>query len=249
MLPAVVAIGLGQFLRGGDLSSLLERYSALIVGPLFVVGSTVILRAPKLGTISHEVRKALRGVPGAPDLIERIVKYCSVLRVEGPNAVQAQIGKESYPTLATGLTLIVSNISPEAIRPMMERTCAEKDRHSGSGAEVLETTGRYLLTFGVLGALLGMLYSFWFINEPAKVGTGIASAVLATIWGVGLASLVMFPIAKRIRAQAASEKQLDRIVAAGINHICAGMTPAAVKELLTAGKPGPRPVQGGARGR
>lgn len=251
LAPAVVAIVAGQYLQGGDFSSLLKHTSALIIGPLFVVGATVGLRASKLGTMSRDVRKALRGVPGAPDLIERIVKYCSVLRVEGPNALQAQIGKESYTALATGLTLIVSNIAPEAIRPMMERSSAEKERQNSAGAEVLETTGRYLLTFGVLGAALGMLYSLMFAADPAKVGTGIATAIVATICGVGLASLGAFPIAKRIRLQVANEKQLDKIAVAGINHICAGMSPAAIKELLTgtAGKPASRPTQGAAHGR
>lgn len=248
LAPAAVAIVAGQYLQGGDFPSLLKQTSALIIGPLFVAGATVALCGSKLGAMSRDVRKALRGVPGAPDLIERIVKYCSVLRVEGPNALQAQIGKESYTTLATGLTLIVSNISPEAIKPMLERTSTEKERQNNAGAEVLEATGRYLLMFGVLGAALGMLYSLVLTTDPAKVGTGIATAIVATICGVGLASFGAFPIAKRIRLQAAREKQLDKIAVAGISHICAGMPPAAIKELLTgAGKPAPRPTQGAAR--
>ncbi len=250
LVAAVVAIVVGQYLPGGDFSSLLKHPLALIIGPLFVVGLTAAVRASKLGTMSRDARKALRGVPSAPDLIERIVKYCSVLRVEGPNALQAQIGKESYTALATGLTLIVSNISPEAIKPMLERTSAEKERQNSAGAEVLEATGRCLLMFGVLGAVLGMLYSLMLTTDPAKVGTGIATAVVATLCGVGLASFGVFPIAKRMRIQAASEKQRDKIAVAGIHHICAGMSPAAIKELLTgAGKPAPRPTQGAARGR
>jgi len=251
LAPAVVAVVAGQYLQGGDFSSLLKQTSALILGPLFVVGATVALRASKLGTMSRGVRKALfQGVPEAPDLIERIVKYCSVLRVEGPNALQAQIGKESYAALATGLTLIVSNIPPEAIKPMLERASAEKERQNSAGAEVLEATGRYLLMFGVLGAVLGMLYSLALTTDPAKVGTGIATAIAATVCGVGLASFGAFPIAKRMRLQAASEKQLDKIAVAGINHICAGMSPAAIKELLIgAGKPAPRPTPGAARAR
>jgi len=250
LAAAAAAIVAGQYLPGGDFSSLLRHTSALIIGPLFVVGLAVALRASKLGTMSRDARKALCGVPSAPDLIERIVKYCSVLRVEGPNALQAQIGKESYTALATGLTLIVSNISPEAIKPMLERSSAEKERQNNAGAEVIEASGRYLLMFGVLGAVLGMVYSLVFTTDPAKVGAGIATAVVAALCGVGLASFGVFPIAKRMRMQAASEKQLDKIAVAGINHICAGMSPAAIKELLSGGgKPAPRPAQGAARGR
>ena len=244
------AIVVGQYLQGGDIASLLQHPSALLIGPIAVIGGTVALCASKLGTMLRDARKALRGTPTPPELIERIVKYCSVLRVEGPNALQAQIRSEACATLATGLTLIVSNISPEAIKPMLERASAENERQTSAGAEALDSTGRYLLTFGILGSLLGILYSIVLTTDPAKVATGIATAVVAAMCGAGLASFGVFPIAKRMRLRAVTERQLDKIAITGVNNICAGMSPVAIKELLTGGgKPAPKPAQAGPRGR
>src|SRR5271154_7032562 len=94
LVPAAAAIVAGQNLRGGDYLSLPKHPVGLMIGAAFVIVATTVVRAGKLGAMLRDTRKALRGVPSTANLIDRIVKYCSVLRVEGPNALQAQIGKE-----------------------------------------------------------------------------------------------------------------------------------------------------------
>jgi chemotaxis protein MotA len=73
------------------------------------------------------------------------------------------------------------------------------------------------------------------LSDPSKVGAGIATAFVATVYGVGLANLVAFPVARKIRARARTEKQLDKIVVAGIKAMREGMGAIALRQLLSEG--------------
>ena len=63
------------------------------------------------------------------------------------------------------------------------------------GAKVWEAAGGYSPTIGILGAVMGLIHVMENLTDPAKLGSGIAVAFVATIYGVGLANLVYLPIA------------------------------------------------------
>jgi chemotaxis protein MotA len=107
--------------------------------------------------------------------------------------------------------------------------------HNNAGAEVFEAAGGYLPTFGILGAVLGLIHTMEQLSDPSKVGAGIATAFVATVYGVGLANLVAFPVARKIRTRARTEKQLDKIVVAGIKAMRDGMGAIALRQLLSEG--------------
>src|SRR5579872_5288204 len=116
--------------------------------------------------------------------------------------------------LSLALNLLVSNVSPQSMMGILERKFHENTRLNNAGAEVFEAAGGYLPTFGILGAVLGLIHTMQELSDPSKVGAGIATAFVATVYGVGLANLVAFPVARKIRARARTEKQLDKIVVA-----------------------------------
>lgn len=92
-----------------------------------------------------------------------------------------------------------------------------RDRTLQGGA-----AGGYLPTFGIMGAVLGLIHTMSMLNEPAKLGDGIATAFVATLYGVGAANLLAYPISKKIRARANAEKELDKIVIMAIKGIPGG---------------------------
>jgi flagellar motor component MotA len=58
---------------------------------------------------------------------------------------------------------------------------------------------------------------------------------VATVYGVGLANLMAFPVARKIRTRARTEKQLDKIVVTGIKAMREGMGAVALRQLLSEG--------------
>ena len=232
--PACILVG--QWMEGGEVSSLLQKSAALMVLGA-TVGACMLSFSPRyLFAAVRDLRKVIsEDAPNPYDLIERIVAYASLMRREGPLALQRHVRLEPYGMLATGLNLVAASVAPEAMSVIMERAFHERIEHNNAGAEVFEAAGGYLPTFGILGAVLGLIHTMQMLSDPSKVGIGIATAFVATVYGVGLANLVAYPVARKIRARARTEKQLDKIVVTGIKALRDGMSAVSLRQLLSEG--------------
>lgn len=185
---------------------------------------------------ARDLRKVVAETsPDLFDLIDRIVNYSNVLHKDGPVTLQTLIAKEPYPMLSQALNLIVSNVSPQSMMEILERKFHENTRLNNAGAEVFEAAGGYLPTFGIMGAVLGLIHTMSMLNDPGRLGEGIATAFVATLYGVGSANLIAYPVARKIRARAHTEKELDKIVIAAINAIQSGQRGIALRQALTGG--------------
>ncbi len=239
--PACVL--LGQYIEGGELSALLQVSAAMIVIGASLGACMLSFAPPSLMAAARDVRKVIASTAPDPfDLIDRIVGYSNVLAKEGPIALQKQIPNESYPLLSTALNLLVSNMAPDSLIGVLERRFAENVRVNNSGADVFDAAGGYLPTFGIMGAVLGLIHTMSMLNDPSKIGSGIATAFVATLYGVGTANILAYPFSKKIRARAQTEKELDRIVITAVKGIQAGLKGLALRQSLTGGHQQPPPV-------
>jgi chemotaxis protein MotA len=240
VLAGPSCILLGQWLEGGDVSALLQRSAALIVIGATIGACMVSFSLRNLSAAVRDFRKVIsEDAPNPFDLIDRIVTYATILRREGAVPLQRYAQMEPYGMLTTGLHLICSNIAPNVMSTIMERAFHERIERNNAGAEVFEAAGGYLPTFGILGAVLGLIHTMQQLSDPSKVGAGIATAFVATVYGVGLANLVAFPVARKIRThthtRARTEKQLDKIVVTGTKAMRDGMGAIALRQLLSEG--------------
>jgi chemotaxis protein MotA len=69
-----------------------------------------------------------------------------------------------------------------------------------SAVKIWEAAGGYAPTIGILGAVIGLIHVMENLSDPNRLGSGIAVAFVATIYGVGLANLVFLPIANKLKA-------------------------------------------------
>ena len=234
LVAGPACILLGQWLEGGNIGSLLQKSAALIVIGATAASCCLSFSPSYLYAAVRDLRKVVsEDAPNPYDLIERIIGYSTILRKEGPVPLQRHAREETYGMLTTGLNLVINNVPEESMVTILERAFHERVIHNNAGAEVFEAAGGYLPTFGILGAVLGLIHTMGSLADPSKVGIGISTAFVATVYGVGIANLVAFPVAKKIRTRAQTEKQLDQIVVTGVKGMRAGMAPSALRLLLT----------------
>ena len=234
IIVAFVAILGGNYLDGGHIE-------ALVNGPAIVIvlGGTIgaiLLQTPPQ-VFSHGIRM-LKWVIIPPKIaskaqIKKMVHWSALARKEGLLGLESIMTTEKDPFAKKGLILLVDGNEPEIIRDCMEVELSTKEQRDFSGAKVFEAMGGYSPTIGIIGAVMGLIHVMQNLGDPSKLGSGIATAFVATIYGVGLANLLFLPVANKLKAQGYALAQYRELTIEGIIAIAEGENPRNIETKLS----------------
>ncbi len=233
LLLGLAAIIGGQVLEGGHLDSLLQPTAFFIV-----VGGT--LGAVMLQSPLSVFRQGMK--MGAwvfyPPLVEpqkhiaEISRWSQIARKEGLLALEAQIHAVRDPFAAKGLQLLVDGAEPERLREVLDVEITAWEHSLKAGAKVWESAGGYSPTIGIIGAVMGLIHVMENLSDPSKLGSGIAVAFVATIYGVGAANLVFLPVAKKLMANISRIVTQREMLVDGLVGIANGDNPRVLESRL-----------------
>ena len=230
---SLVAILVGQFLEGGHMGSLLQFTAFMIV-----IGGTlgaVMLQSP-WPTFLLGARMA-RWVLFPPRLapresVDEIVAWSHVARKEGLLALETKIQEVDDPFIARGLQLLVDGAEPDGLKDVLEVEIGAYEARLKLAAKIWESAGGYAPTIGILGAVMGLIHVMENLSDPAKLGSGIAVAFVATIYGVGAANLIFLPVAKKLMACIQQLVTLREMYVDGLVGIANGDNPRIIESRL-----------------
>jgi chemotaxis protein MotA len=235
LIVALCAIGFGYSLEGGVVSALFNGPALIIV-----LGGTlgaVMLQTPastfnKVLKISHWVFFPPRhDIDGA---IEQVKSWSQKARQEGYLALEEIALTHSDPYVAKGLSLLVDGHSEQKLRDTLEIDLLLERERLLEASRVYEALGGYSPTIGILGAVLGLIQAMSFITDPEKLGAGVATAFIATIYGVGLANLLFLPMANKLQQQVEQKMLYHELLAEGIIAMSQGDSPVNIELKLEA---------------
>ncbi|HHJ37888.1 MAG: flagellar motor protein [Methylothermaceae bacteria B42] len=234
LIVSIGAVVFGNMLEGGDLSFLVNGPAMLIV-----MGGTlgaVLLQTPP-PVFLRAVKKS-GGVFLPPKIqlrqqIKKIVQWSGQARKEGLLGLENELDREKDSFVNKGLQLLVDGNETEIIREAMSLEMVTKEQQDFQAAKVFEAMGGYAPTLGILGAVLGLIQVMQNLSDPEKLGSGIAVAFVATIYGVGLANLVFLPIANKLKAQARALSLSRELMIEGIIAIAEGENPRNIEIKLS----------------
>ena len=233
IIVAFGALAGAWFIEGGSLRALMNPSAAAIVfGGTF--GAT-LLSMPLRTTLS--AASLFKHVLRAPSLsrteiITAVARFATIARKEGLLSLEAELASVEDPFLKNGIELVVDGTDSEMIREIMEIEIAcQTDRHK-DGAKLFTTLGGLAPTLGVTGTVMGLINMMAAISDPGKMGPAIASAFLATLYGVGSANLLFLPIAAKLAARSQAERGVREMVLEGLLALQAGETPIAIQQRL-----------------
>jgi chemotaxis protein MotA len=223
----------GNAMEGGHLSALIQPTAAMIV-----LGGT--LAATWLSATPAEVKKLFKlskrvifpGLALRALIVEDLLKVSGVVRRDGMLAVEPLLAELRDPTLRRGLQLLVDGNAAEDVQALLELEADMEEHHSKSAAKILDSAGGFAPTVGILGAVMGLIHVMSNLNDPTKLGSGIAVAFVATLYGVGFANLVFLPIGARIRKIVEAEAEDRAMVLAGLIAVVAGANGRQISERL-----------------
>lgn len=224
----------GMVIEGGNPAALFNIPGLMIV----IVGTigAVMVSQPLANLLGLPKALMLAFFGGkqhdAPAIVNSLVTMADRSRREGLLALEAEIDTIHDPFLRKGVQLMIDGTDPELLREIMEIEAeAMKHRHESKFA-VLEFMGGIAPTIGVLGAVMGLMGVMQHLDEPDEIGPGIATAFVATFYGVSTANVIFLPLANKLKNNSKHEQAYLNMVIEGLMSIQAGDNPRIVREKL-----------------
>ncbi len=236
IVGVVLAIGSilgGQALEGGHAGSIMQLTAFLIVmggtiGAICIQNplSVVVKSLSMLSVALFDPKQDMKGD------IARIIDLANLSRKQGLLALEAKLKEIKDPFFCKGVQLIVDGTDAKLVSEILEIEVEHHEEEGVTAAKVFEAAGGYAPTVGILGAVLGLIHVMENLTDPSKLGSGIAVAFVATIYGVGAANLFFLPIANKIKLKVKYQAASRSVIITGLVGLAQGENPRLLQEKL-----------------
>ncbi|HIE04048.1 MAG TPA: motility protein A [Candidatus Latescibacteria bacterium] len=240
-LATIVGIFAGMFLiafaitKGGGLEIFIHFPSMLIVGGGTLASTLVHFPLGEVLKVLKVVQKAfLHKSPEPQETITTVVEMARKVRREGVLALESQIEEIHDPFLKRGVQLIVDGTEPELIQDILSNEITALEERHKKGQQIFSSMGAYAPAFGMIGTLIGLIQMLRTLEDPTKIGIGMATALITTFYGALLANLLFLPIAGKLKTRSEQEILTKEMILTGLLAIQSGDTPRIVQDKMTA---------------
>lgn len=227
---------LGGFMaEGGHASSLLSPTAALIVfGGTF---GAVALATPmeQLKELGKTLKIAFTFKPKDPmETINELVSLATTARREGILALEEKIETYDDEFFKNGIRLVVDGVDPDLVRSMLETELHFIEQRHEKGAQPLDQAGGFAPTMGIIGTVMGLVHVLGNLSNVDTLGPQIATAFIATLYGVASANVIYLPLATKLKNRSKQEVLIRELMIEGILSIQAGENPNILAQKLKA---------------
>lgn len=229
----IAVVLVGQRLEGGEVRSLLQSTAAVVV---FGGTLTALLVSFPLTTLSRTllaIRDAfLVPPPALRGLVSELTDLANRAKRKGLMSLENFAIEAEDKFLGRALGLATDGMPPEMVRRAMEAESHLLEDTDEEAAHVLESAAGYAPTLGILGAVLGLIHVMENLAAPSKLGSGIAVAFVATVYGVGSANLILMPLAAKIRQRVRAGVMRREMIIESVIGMQQGIHPRMLEEQL-----------------
>lgn len=224
-----------QVLEGGSIGVLIQPTAFFIV-----IGGTFC--AALLNFNYATIKNAFHNAKGifykteirSNRVIEDIIQLSYYARKNGLFALQNVLAGVQDSFLSRGLQLAIDLNNPQLLYDVLSAEIAYEEEEELISSRVFEALGGYAPTFGVVGAVMGLIQVMAHIQNIHALGSGIATAFVATLYGVGFANLILLPIAGNLKQKTREKILLKEVILQGVLSIVMQENPAIIEEKLVA---------------
>jgi len=196
----IAALLTAMALDGGNLMALLQ-VSAFVIVVGGTIAATLVQTPIKVFVRALKMLVWLFTPPkdDRADLLRLITDWLRIARHQFVLALDPVADQQTDPFIRLALRLVVDGVEAPQIRVVLESNILTATHEEMLGAEMFEAMGGYAPTVGILGAVMGLITVMSHLDDPSKLGEGIATAFVATVYGVGGANLFCLPVAAKLK--------------------------------------------------
>ncbi len=227
------AIVVAYLMEGGSLASVFQAPAVMLVllgtlgaGMITTSMNTVLL-------IPTYLRIAFFGQPiDVRDTIERMVHLAERARREGILGLEQFLDEAPSPFFKKALQLLIDGTEVTALRGILETEIAYMEERHRRGIELFKKMGGFAPTLGIIGTVLGLIHTLANTTDTTRMASGIATAFIATLWGVCSANLFFLPVGDKLRHRHLEEMTNLELVLEGVIAIQSGDNPRVIRTKL-----------------
>lgn len=235
VLLGVLAVLTGMVLKGASLEILLNGAAFMII----IVGTAATLfigfpmeeikKFPKLLAMAFKKQQLI----SKKEIIDIFVEWATITRREGLLALESKVEEINDPFLKNGMRMIIDGNDQDFVHDvLMEDIRAMEERHK-AGALMFSQAGSYAPTLGVLGAVVGLIAALGNLNDIGQLGHSIASAFVATLFGIFTGYVLWHPIANKLKRMSKREAEIKLMMVEGLLSIQSGVSTIAISQKLS----------------
>jgi chemotaxis protein MotA len=235
LIIGIGALFLAVILEGGHLSSLLSVPAFVMIAGGTIGATAIGFTVEELKTVPALLRIAFRDEKhDVSRLIATLVGFAEKARREGLLALEEDLNAIEDKFLKKGMQLVIDGTDAELVRSIMETELAFIQERHHKGASIFDAAGGYAPTMGIIGTVMGLVHVLGNLTDTDSLGPAIATAFLATLYGIFSANILFLPIASKLKNRSAHQVLVYEVTLEGILSVQAGDNPRIVEEKLEA---------------
>ena len=164
--------------------------------------------------------------------IYKIIDLANIARKDGLLALDNRARDIEDPFLKKGVMLVVDGTDPELIRNIMETEIVFKEDRHNMGSNIMFSASSFGPAFGMIGTLVGLIGMLNNLEDSSTLGTGMATALITTLYGSILANMICTPLGTKLKNIAEQETKYNELILEGLLSIQAGENPRLIEEKL-----------------
>ena len=237
LILGIGGILLGNFFEGGHVASLMQG-TAFIIVMMGTMGAVLVSNKTKdinLGfRLFKESFKEQNLNYDKP--INEIVECARLAKKESPLAIEPRLNQLQSPLLSDILRNVIDGVDPKLTRQIFDNIILKEEQRMLSAGKIWLDAGGFAPTIGIIGAVLGLIHVMGNLTDTSKLGSGIAVAFVATVYGVGSANLIFIPIGNKIKKNVQEVSRHKHMILDGALLIGSGLNPQLIEQKLTSYK-------------
>ncbi|WP_100639037.1 MotA/TolQ/ExbB proton channel family protein [Marinobacter salexigens] len=204
---------------------------------LIVVGGTLLVVLAKfsipqfLGAFKAAVRAFKFKLPETRSSIEELVEVANIARKEGSLGLE---GREvGSPFLGSGIQMLVDGQTDETIKQLLDKERLMTLDYNRSGSKVFTAMADVAPAMGMIGTLIGLVQMLSNMEDPKSIGPAMAVALLTTLYGAMIATMIASPIADKLSLRMTEEARMQMLYTDALVAIQQGINPRVIEQMLS----------------
>lgn len=233
MVLSVTSISVGDILEGGNPLAVIHISSVLIVIPTAMFSSVTATNKRYVKPAFKELGLAFKGA--GVDLNKRIaelIEYSTIARKDGILALEQKAAAIDDEFLRNGLSMLVDGQPIDEVKENLELSIETTEEYYHECGHFWIRAGESSPTFGLVGAVMGLMLALQLLDNPAAMAAGIAGAFTATVTGIMSAYAFLGPWGNKLLNNAKDIIKEKQLIVEALVGIAEGANPRNLEAKL-----------------